>query len=1101
MNNKKYVHTHVHTVHSLLDGYSKIDDLIVKALENNMPAIAITDHGSLAGCHEFNSKCKKAGIKPLLGCEVYQTHDRNKIILSADERKDIAWEEYLKANNIEDEKTLGKLTKKRKVELSAEYIYDTKGYHLILIAKNQTGWENLLKLTSEANDKAMFNGRGHIDYELLEQYSEGLICTTACVSSMFNHALRENRLDDAMYHINKLQGIFADDLYIEIQPLAWDEQIKINKYAIQVAIEKNIDLIASTDVHYTNYEDDYEHDILLCIGTGKLYKDETRMRYDHEYWFRTYDEMVEGFNRPDYNEEEKQAIIQALDNTVKLADTVEDNIQVGADTELLPNIDVPEGYNPDSWLTRQCWRNLYMYLTKNNLWDKRKVYEARLNEELDVIITKGFSGYMLIEQDAIVSGTEAGFGFGPGRGSGAGSLVLFLLGICKGIDPIEYDLLFFRFLTMDRTEMPDIDTDIARADRQEFLDMLCNKYGHDNVSSVGTLTVMGVKNGVKDVMRVLDYSFAESNNVSKALDEIYDEPDLSFEKLDSFKESDPVLYKKYLGLESQYPEVFRLARKFNGCVRNMGVHAGGIVITPTIINDTFPTRTEKGRKVTVWEKNTVEKAGGVKYDFLGLATISVIKKCLDFIEKNHKIRYTLEELYDNRDLRSDANIFEMISNGQTEGVFQFESDLFKTVCKNMEPDSIEDLIAITAVNRPGPLKAGYDKLLANRKKGLQPIEYALGCEDILKTTYGCMLYQEQLMLMSQKVAGFNGNQADSYLRKGCAKKKRSLMDLCRQWFIYGKPEQDEYGAPIEGGVNRGYDEKELIDFWDNVVEGCASYIFNKSHATSYSLLTVITAWLKYYYTEEFFAAHLTYLTDDDKIAKYNNVLKKQYKIKLTVPDIKNLSDSYNPGKGKIAYGLNKVKGIGEKAIPTILNAGPYESVADFIEKVNAYDMEHNGKKTVNKTAVVALIKAGAFDSLGETNRNILINQAYDIRKDKDERLNEEEFNKATAQEMELSVLNTSITYPLVFNGLDNGKPCTLHNCNVLSVTEKTDKHGRLMAFVKVSVNGVENVEIVVFASKYIKVMDMFSDRNNYVLEIKGKKDGNKLILDKVSIEE
>ena len=1099
--NNKYVHTHVHTVYSLLDGYSKIDDLIARAKVNDMPAIAITDHGILAGCYEFNTKCHKAGIKPLLGCEIYQTHDMSKIILSPDERKDIAWNEYLIANNIEDEKSLGKLTKKKKVELSAEYIYDTKGYHLILIAKNQTGWDNLIRLTSEANDKAMFNGRGHADYALLEKYSEGLICTTACVSSMFNHALREDRLDDAMMHIDKLQAIFGEDLYIEIQPLEWDTQIKINKYAIQVALEKDIKLIASTDVHYTHYEDDYEHDILLCIGTGKTYSDPNRMKYDHEYWFRTYEEMLDGFNRNDYTLEEKAAVITALNNTVLLADTVEDNIQVGADTELLPNIDVPEGYNPDTWLARQCWRNLYMYLVKNDLWDKRKVYEARLNEELDVIITKGFSGYMLIEQDAIVSGTEAGFGFGPGRGSGAGSLVLFLLGICKGIDPIEYDLLFFRVLTMDRTEMPDIDTDIARADRQEFLDMLCKKYGHDNVSSVGTLTLMGVKNGVKDVMRVLDYSFAESNSVSKALDEIYDEPDLSFDKLDSFKEDDPEAYKKYLALERRYPEVFRLARKFNGCVRNMGVHAGGIVITPTIINDTFPTRTEKGRKVTVWEKNTVEKAGGVKYDFLGLATISVIKKCLEFIEKNHKIKYTLEELYDNRELRKDPNIFAMISEGQTDGVFQFESDLFKTVCKNMEPDSIEDLIAITAVNRPGPLKAGYDKLLANRKKGLQPIEYALGCEDILKTTYGCMLYQEQLMLMSQKVAGFNGNQADSYLRKGCAKKKRALMDLCRQWFIYGKPEQDEYGQPIAGGINRGYNEQELIDFWDNVVEGCASYIFNKSHATSYSLLTVITAWLKYYYTEEFFAALLTYLTDDDKIAKYNTILKKQYKIKLTVPDIRNLSDSYNPSKGKIAYGINKIKGIGEKAIPTILNAGPYESVEDFITKVNAYDAEHNGKKTVSKTAIIALIKAGAFDSLGETNRHKLINQAYTIRKDKDEHKDESLYTQATTQEMELDVLSTSITYPLIFNGLEEGKPCTLHNCSVVSVTEKTDKNNKLMAFAKVSVNGVENVEIIIFASKYIKVMDLFSDRNNYVLEIKGKKDKNKLILDKVSVEE
>ena len=645
---------------------------------------------------------------------------------------------------------------------------------------------------------------------------------------------------------------------------------------------------------------------------------------------------------------------------------------------------------------------------------------------------------------------------------------------------------------MDRTDLPDIDTDIGREDRQEFLDMLCEQYGHDNVSSVGTLTLMGVKNGVKDVMRVLDYSFTESNEVSKTLDEIYDEPDLSFDKLDSFKEDDPDAYKQYKKLENKYPEVFRLARKFNGCVRNMGVHAGGVVITPNAINNTFPTRTERGRKTTVWEKNTVEKAKGVKYDFLGLATISVIKKCLEFIEKNHGIKFTLDELYNNRDIRTDENIYEMISNGQTDGVFQFESDLFKTVCKNMQPDCIEDLIAITAVNRPGPLKAGYDKLLANRKKGLEAISYDLDCEDILKATYGCLLYQEQLMLMAQKVAGFNGNQADTYLRKGVGKKKRALIDLCRQWFIYGKPEQDKYGDPIDGGINRGYDEQELISFWDNVVEGCASYIFNKSHATSYSLLTVITAWLKYYYTEEFFAAHLTYLTNDDKISMYDDVLSKQFNIKITVPDVSNLTDSYNPTKGKIAYGIGKIKGIGEKAIPTILNAGPYTSVRDFIEKVNAYDKEHNGKKTVNKTATIALIKAGAFDSLGETNRFKLINEAYDVRKDKDDRLDVTAWSNIEAQKMEIAVLNTSITYPLIFNNVPNGDIHEFTNCRVTSVVEKTDKKGKLMAFVKVLINDIEPVEVVVFGSSYMKNIDLFDKRYGDVINIIGEKDGKKI---------
>ena len=397
--------------------------------------------------------------------------------------------------------------------------------------------------------------------------------------------------------------------------------------------------------------------------------------------------------------------------------------------------------------------------------------------------------------------------------------------------------------------------------------------------------------------------------------------------------------------------------------------------------------------------------------------------------------------------------------------------------------------------RPGPLSAGYNKIYANRKNGLEPVTYPLGCDDILNMTYGTMLYQEQLMLMAQKVAGFNGNQSDTYLRKGVGKKKRKLIDLCREWFIYGKPNQDEYGDPIDGGVNRGYDEQELIDFWDDVVEGCASYIFNKSHATSYSLLTVITAWLKYYYTEEYFAALLTYEVED-KVDAYNDVLYKQYGIEITVPDIRDLSRTYNPSKGKIAYGITKIKGIGEKAIPTILNAGPYESVSDFINKVNEYDISRGSKKTVNKTAIMALIKAGAFDSLGETNRYKLMNEAYDTRKDKDDRLDESTWNKSKAQKLEISVLNTSITYPLVFASAEDEDKVELNNCKIVAVNEKKDKKGKLMAFVKVLVDDVEPVNMIVFSSSYINNYDLFDVRYGDIIDVFGEKDGNKLIFKK-----
>ena len=410
-----FIHCHLHTVYSLLDGYCKVKDVVKRAKEYGMTSIGISDHGTLAGIYEFNNECRAEGIKPLIGCEIYQTHNNSEIVKSKDERNEIAWNRYLEATGTTDD-DYKKMTKKAKMDLCNEYLYDTKGYHLILIAKNQTGLNNLIRLTSEANDTAMFNGRGHADYDLIEKYSEGLICTTACVSSMVNHNIRKGDIDTAKEHISKLQSLFGDDLYLEIQPLNWDEQVNINKVAIQLSKELNIKLIATTDVHYTNKEDDYEHDILLCIGTGKLYKDPNRMSYDHEYWFRSEEEMIEAFNRSDYTTEEHEAFRVAMDNTIVLADSVADNIQVGADTNLLPQTDVPEGYDSDSWLKRQCWLGLYKYLVDNNLMDQRRVYEARLKEELDVIITKGFSDYMLIEQDAIKKGTERGFGFGPGRG-------------------------------------------------------------------------------------------------------------------------------------------------------------------------------------------------------------------------------------------------------------------------------------------------------------------------------------------------------------------------------------------------------------------------------------------------------------------------------------------------------------------------------------------------------------------------------------------------------------------------------------------------------------------------------------------------------------
>lgn len=815
-----FVHIHSHTEYSLLDGFNRIENLINKVKDLNMKAIAITDHGTLAGTYEFHKKCKAAGIKPILGCEMYYTHDMKLLTLPIEDRKDKALLDALNNGVVIPEKA-----KKKDVDKLVEpYLYDTRGYHLILLAKNQTGWNNLVKLTSEANEYGLFNGNPHTDIDLLRKYSEGLICSTACIGSVICSNLRKGKHDEAEKELLKLKEIFGDDLYIEIQPLNWSVQLTVNMLLIDLAKKHNIKLVASNDNHYTNKEDHYHHDILLCIGTKKKFSDTNRMRYSNEFWVRSYDEMIEAF-KTQFDDEEYLAIVkEAMANTMEIESKVEDNIQLGSDHELLPKVDVPAGYSPEQWIAEQCWLNLYRFLKKENKVDKLRIYEKRLKEELDVIVKKGFSSYILIVQDAINWGDKNGAPFGPGRGSGAGSLVLFLLGITKGTDPVEYGLLFSRFLTMNRTAMPDIDSDVSKLDRQKLIHYLDNKYGHDNTCQVGTLTLLGVKNGIKDIARVLDMPFSEVNGITKTIDEILPEPSISFKKLDKLEVDNPTAYSKFKALEAKYKDLFAIARALEGLPRNYGVHAGGVLITPSPVNDFFPTRTVDGKRVTVWDKNVVEEAGGVKYDFLGLNTVSIINLTLKFIEENHGIKITMDELYNLKDIRNDENVFNMIKRQQSEAVFQMESNLFKNIIKDVQPDNINDLIAITSVARPGPLSAAMDQKYWKRKHGVEDITYPVhDIEHILGDTFGTIIYQEQIMQIAQHIAGFDDNQADSYLRKALAKKDKAKMELCKEWLIYGKSEQDKHGAPIKGAINNGYDKNELLAFWSDL-EGYASYL-------------------------------------------------------------------------------------------------------------------------------------------------------------------------------------------------------------------------------------------------------------------------------------
>ena len=1079
MNN--FVHTHVHTDASLLDGLSKVKDLVTKAKSLNMKAVAITDHGSLGNTLSFWSECNKQGIKPLLGNELYYTHDTNILSLPLKDRDALAMKQA-EENGVEIPK---KAKKKDIAELLEPYTYDTKGYHILFIAMNQTGWVNLMKLSGEASDKCTYNGRPHCDLDMIRKYNEGLICTTACLGSYLDQCISNNKIDEARNYLAELKDIFGDRLFIEIQPFNEVEQLMVNIELIRMAREYDVKLITGTDSHYVNKEDHYIHDILLCIGTGAKLSDEVRFRFKNEFWFMSYEEVIEQYYKQislveNITADYMDAVHESLENTLLLADMVED-IKLKSDKPIMPIVEVPEGFTDSSYLKHQCWSNLYKYLTTNDLWSKRRIYEERLKHELNVICTKGYASYFLIVQDFIEWGNNNGCPFGPGRGSAAGSLVAFLLGIVKGTDPIEYDLLFFRFLTMDRKALPDIDSDVSRLDRQKVIDYMEHKYGLENTCQVGTWTMVGVKNGLKDVARVLDLPFAEANELTKNFDD-----GVTWKDIDNMEGEE----KKAIELlEAKYSEIFRVARALDGVKRNCGVHAGGFIATPMEVNTFVPTRTSKGRKVSMWDKNEVEDAGLCKIDLLGLATTSMINLCVQFIEQTTGVKITLDDLYNNKALRDDPAVLEMISREQTESVFQFESNLFKSIIKGMQPSSFEDCIALTSIARPGPLDAGLDKSFCDGKHGIKLLECPLGKFSYLEKTYNCVIYQEQPMMLVKDIAGFSDNQADSYLRKGMAKGKADLVALCREWFINGK-EEDEHGAAIKGGVANGYDAQALAEYFDNLM-GSAKYLFNKSHATSYSLNSMITAWLKYYYPVEFYASVLSIQDNKERCINYMHVIEEQFNITTVHPDINKSGRFFtpNPENNTILFGLNSIKGVGEAALDELIAKQPYKDMADLLERTE--------KKTINKKVMTALIKAGCFDCWNE-NRYEVMNQYYELRKVKDvEYYNPEDYCKQSIIDFEIDSLEIALTAHYWFDDIANDEKVTF-DCEIVKLTEKYDRNGNLMAFVNVvSVNENIPIELVVFSSTYSRKLHLFDKADHKYINITGKKDNKKVLVSNV----
>lgn len=1104
---KNLTHVHVHTFYSLLDGMGSPEERVIRAKELGMKALGITDHNHVGGALEFQAACKKHGIKPLLGVELYWTWDKEKISLPKADRDEIALEKAKEAG-IE---IPAKAKKSEITSLIADYQYDTTGYHIIIYAKNQKGWENLIKIQSEASQYGLFNGRYHCDNELLKKYSEGIMITTACIGSVMGRHFRKNE-DEVSYSVFKewVEIVGKENVFVEIQGLEWEEQGRVNEKLIDMADTFGCKVLCTNDVHYTYKEDHDDHDTLLCIGTGAYKDEEDRMKYDYEFWLRSYDEMVEAFDRYQSvtmtKERYMERVIEGLENTNVFADLIDEDILLGSPVPLFTKTDLPEGYTNEKYLTMACWKALYKYLSKNPSFNRRE-YEERLAWELYVINSKGYAPYMLTVEEFITWANANGCPTGPGRGSAAGSLVLFLLGITKVIDPIQNGLLFSRFLTLDRTALPDVDVDFCYYGRDSVIKHLEDKYGEECVSHIGTYTEMGVKSGLKDVGRVLRVDFATMNTVSKLITELTDDaPGIKFKDLDALETEDPARYQAFKKIENQYPELFRLARRFEGTKRNFGVHASGILVTPTPVNDTFPTRFDpkSGVKVTLYTGPQVEECNGVKYDFLGLKTVSVIDRTLKSIDES----LTWEDLYDAVEL-DDAGVFDMICDRKTDAMFQIESDLFKGIIKDMQPTHMNDIVVLTSLGRPGPLQAGMHTKYNNRKNGLEDVVMPVhSIEDIVGDTFGTIVYQEQVMAIAKKIAGFDDNQADSYLRKALAKKKRTVMDLCKRWLIYGKVNAEipagydnenpnstmydptgKYGAEIKGALQNGYNKKDLEAFWDDM-EGYASYLFNKSHAACYSYITLLTAYLKRYYPVEFFSAVFSIQDDEEKRAKYISVAEEMG-ITIQTPDVNISGKDFTPiaEENRILYGLGSIKGVGESAIPEIIANRPYVSIQDMIDKIP--------KKAINKRVGLALIQSGACKAFDD-NRYALMNQFHTIRKDKDELYEVDSYDEQVCIEMETKTLGTPITYKPWWSNVEQDATVQF-TATVEKVFEKTDRNGNMMGFVTLSADGC-TIDAVVFARTYCAHSDKFEIYNDIhprVL-IKGKKDSKgKLIVSSV----
>jgi len=928
-----FAHLHVHTEYSLLDGSCKIKELIERAKDLGMEHIAITDHGNMYGVIDFYRAAKAAGINPVIGCEVYvapgSRHDRE---LSRGEER-----------------------------------YN----HLVLLAENNTGYANLMKIVSIGFTEGFYY-KPRVDYEVLEKYHEGIIALSACLAGIVAANLRQGLYEQAKKEAMRLMGIFGkENFYLELQDHGIAEQENVNQGLLRMSRETGIELVATNDVHYIMDKDAEAHDILLCIQTKKLVSDKDRMRYEGgQFYLKSEEEMRKLF----------PYALQAVENTAKVASRCQVEITFGE--YKLPKFDVPEGYTAFEYLEKLCTEGLEKRYGK-----EAASHKARLTEELEVIRTMGFVDYFLIVWDFIRFARERKISVGPGRGSAAGSIVSYTLGITN-IDPIRYNLLFERFLNPERVTMPDIDIDFCYERRPEVIDYVMEKYGKDHVVQIVTFGTMAARGVIRDVGRVLDLPYSYVDSIAKAVPM---ELGITIEK--ALKQN-PELKAVY-DTDGQARNLIEMSKRLEGLPRHTSMHAAGVLISPRPVDEYVPlSKAADGTITTQYTMTTLEELGLLKMDFLGLRTLTVIQNAA-------KLAGLADETMMDIDFE-DAGVYEMISAGHTEGVFQLESEGMKQFMKELKPENMEDVIAGISLYRPGPMD--YIPQYIKGKNNRDSVSYACPqLEPVLEATYGCIVYQEQVMQIVRNLAGYSFGRSD-LVRRAMSKKKAAVMAAERQNFVYGNEEEN-----VKGCIANGIPEETANQIYDDMTE-FAKYAFNKSHAAAYAVVAYQTAYLKYYYPVEFMAALMTSVRDNTgKVLSYAMTCR-QMKIEILAPDVNEGFSAFSVSDGKIRFGMSAIKGIGYGVIQAIVaereRGGLYTSLEDFMGRLSS--------KEVNKHTIENFIKSGALDCLGGTRKQkmLVYQQMLDnINREKKDNL-AGQMSLFDMGDEELSRANT-IVYPAV----------------------------------------------------------------------------------------